>query len=442
MNSPWAILLCKFTGEETEPYPRQRFEELFTSAGTGQFNMIDFFDAITHGQVDLTGTRLFPSPQVGWYRLTQRRSDYLGTATKPDGRGALLTWARQAAAANGDDLISFANIVVVNSVSADLYGGLAGVATDDGRDDVNGMTSLSPSVLGQEMSHGYGVEHARIEGSTADYMDPFDVMSTKSAYMAPHPVYTELDASGRPVFLIGPGMNAATMASKGWLDTTRVWTAGGALNSTVTLRPLHRRDLPGYLCARIDDFFVEFRMNDLWDAGFSTPVVLVHDFFDGHSYLRPTGTGQQSLTTGDSFDDGDVSSNPPVVHGRGLRISVTDIDAGNQTATIAVQRWVDNRPEPESNGQLFGGVDVDGGGWFMSRGRLVKVPPRSPINELLDHLAQVQLSETVDNDVARSLVRETAFNAIATIAADHAQHAISLHSPARAIDPSQAETRK
>ena len=29
------------------------------------------------------------------------------------------------------------------------------------------------------------------------------------------------------------------------------------------LRPLHRLDLPGYLCARIGDFFIEFRMNEL-----------------------------------------------------------------------------------------------------------------------------------------------------------------------------------
>jgi hypothetical protein len=309
MNSPWAILLCKFTGEDDEPYPRQRFEELFTSAGVGQWNMIDYFDAITHGQLDLNGSRVFPSPEIGWYRLAQRRSDYIGTATKPDGRGSLMTWARQAAAANGDELGGFANIVVVNGVSTDLFGGLGGVATDDGRDAGNGMTSLSPSVLGQEMSHGYGVEHARIDGSTADYMDPYDVMSAKSAFMAPHPVYSELDARGRPVFLIGPGLNAAAMASKGWLDAARVWTAGNALGSTVVLRPLHRRDLPGYLCARIDDFFVEFRMNDRWDAAFTSPVVLIHDFFDGHSYLRPTATGLQGLRTGDSFDDGDVSAN-------------------------------------------------------------------------------------------------------------------------------------
>lgn len=430
MNSPWAVLLCKFSGEDAEPYPRQRFEELFTTAGRGKFTMIDFFDSISHGRLDLTGTRVFPDQ--GWYQLPHKRSDYLGTATKPDGRGTLLTWARAAAAAHGDDLSAFVNIVVVNNVSADLYGGLGGVATDDGRDDINGMSSLSPAVLGQEMSHGYGVEHARIEGSTADYMDPFDVMSTKSAYMAPHPVFTEKDDQARPVFLIGPGLNAATMSSKDWLDPTRVWTAGDSQVSTLTLRPLHRRDLPGFLCARVDDFFVEFRMNDLWDAAIGAPAVLVHDFFDGHSYLRPNAAGQSSLGVGDSFADGDVSDHPPVVHGRGVQITVTGIDPGGQSATIEVQRWADTRPEPTGQGQILGGVDVDGGGWFFSHGHLVKVPPRSPVNELLEHLAQVQLSESITHEGARSTVRQAAYEAIAGIAAARAEHAVAVHSPAAA----------
>lgn len=440
VNTPWAILLCKFTGEDSEPYPRQRFEEIFTTAGNGQFNMIDYFDSISHGRLDLNGSRIFPSAGKGWYRLPQRRSDYLGFDTKPGGRGALLTWARKAAADSGDNLSAFTNIVVVNSVSTDLYGGLDGVATDDGRDSVNGATSLSASVLGQEMSHGYGLEHARIEGSTADYMDPFDVMSTKSAFMAPHPVYNELDAQGRPVFLIGPGLNAASMSSRGWLDSTRVWTAGSSLQSSVTLRPLHRRDLPGFLCARVDDYFVEFRMNDLWDGGFSAPVVLVHDFFDGHSYLHRTPTGSSSMGAGDSFADGDVSNNPSPVHQGGVQVTVTSIDAAAQTATIQVQRWTDTRPDRVGQGTVFGGVDVDGGGWFFVNGRLVKVPPRSPVLEVLNHLEQVRISESIRDGFARGLVRQSAFEAIAGLAQSQAEHALSLHSPAAGMTDPEAQS--
>ena len=59
----------------------------------------------------------------------------------------------------------------------DLFGGLNGVVCgDDGANSA--LSGLSPSLLGQEMGHGYGLNHSRREGSTVDYTDPFDVMST------------------------------------------------------------------------------------------------------------------------------------------------------------------------------------------------------------------------------------------------------------------------
>ena len=65
--------------------------------------------------------------------------------------------------------------------------------------------------------------------------------------MAPHPFFTERDVRGNPIFLIGPGLNAATMSHFGWLDSTRVWTSSSSSKtSTVKLRPLHR-PLPQWL---------------------------------------------------------------------------------------------------------------------------------------------------------------------------------------------------
>jgi hypothetical protein len=45
-------------------------------------------------------------------------------------------------------------------------------------------------------------------------------------------------------------MNAANMWSMNGLDLSRTWTGGGfgGVAGTVALRPLLRRDLPGYLC--------------------------------------------------------------------------------------------------------------------------------------------------------------------------------------------------
>jgi hypothetical protein len=42
VQTPWAILLCKFQDNASEPYSRQRYEELFTSAGAGKLHMVVF----------------------------------------------------------------------------------------------------------------------------------------------------------------------------------------------------------------------------------------------------------------------------------------------------------------------------------------------------------------------------------------------------------------
>jgi hypothetical protein len=128
-------------------------------------------------------------------------------------------------------------------------------------------------------------------------MDPWDVMSTANTpWMAPHPFFTELDVQGRPIFRIGPGLNAANMSAMGWLDMSRVWRPEPYESSmTVQLRPLHRVDLPGYLCAQVGQYFIEFRMNELWDAGLDSPLVLIHDLFDGRSYVYAGDSGRFGL---------------------------------------------------------------------------------------------------------------------------------------------------
>jgi len=189
MSSPWAILLCKFSDNDAEPYGRQRYLDLFTSSGAGKFGMVDFFADISHGQIDISSSQVF-----GWLTLTQKRSDYLGRPS----RGDIINWARQAAAAAGIALAPFYNMVVVMNVQTDLFGSRAGVCCDDGRLTENGMSGLSPSFLGQEMLHGYDLDHARLEGSAADYTDPFDIMSTASAKMTPHPVFTDLTSAPTP----------------------------------------------------------------------------------------------------------------------------------------------------------------------------------------------------------------------------------------------------
>lgn len=378
-SSPWAVLLCKFRDDDTEPYDRQRYRDLFTRDGLGKSGMVDYFDAISHGQLDIGGSEVF-----GWFTIDKNRAEYLGL----ESRGDILGWARQAAASAGVDLSPFFSIVVVMNVPTDLFGGPDGVCCDDGRLPDNGMSGLSPSFLGQEMLHGYNLDHARTNGSEEDYTDRYDIMSTAAADMAPHPIFVERDMRGNPVFLMGPGLNAASMDALGWLDRGRVWASGARrLTAEIRLRPLHRRDLPGYLAARIGDVYLEYREPRVWDGGLSEAVVLAHRFQDGHSYLAQGRSGGVALRAGDAYGDA-----PPAVNHVQFasleRVEILTVDSEGQFADIRVIREP-GFAEPTIGVEVtFGGISRGGEGIVVLPGGGVrKVPPHSPWAAILTHVA-------------------------------------------------------
>jgi hypothetical protein len=319
MITPWAVLLIKFSDDDSEPYPRSRYEEIFTTAGHGKWNMVDYFRDMSHSRLDLSGSQVF-----GWFTLSQKRSDYVGSGANQQGRQDLIDWARQKAISAGVQLADFYSVVVVLNTDADLFGGGSGVVCGDAGSRT-ARSGLSPSYLGQEMSHTYGLAHSRLEGSTEDYQDPADVMSTANAWMSAHPVYTERQRqNGNPVFDIGPGLNAANMDAMGWLDESRVWSGsfGKTTDATVQLRPLHRTDLPGLLAMRFGGYLVEFRINEDWDAAV-LPSVQVHSFEDGHSYIVPDSSGKILFSDGStlaSFGE----------------LSVVSLDPANKRATVRV----------------------------------------------------------------------------------------------------------
>ncbi len=192
---------------------------------------------------------------------------------------------------------------------------------------------------GQEAGHGYGLDHSRSDGIligpdgvTPDYTDMLDVMSTWNAFSGPDTNY------GRR----GPGINAWNMRSRGWLDESRVWHCPkGPFLLTLELRPLHRRDLNGFLAAELPPmndtggfprYLVEYRKKENWDNGIPQSCVLVHrfegdigQFLRTHSYVMKGTKGQYNLITGDGFaPDGPY----------GLQLIVNEIDDSASTASL------------------------------------------------------------------------------------------------------------
>ena len=304
-----------------EPFPHWFYENLFTTSGIGFNNMIDFFRLFTHGNIDLNQSQVF-----GWLTLSHWRRDYTGSGVDPAGRQALIDWARQAASAAHIDLSPYSGVVVCMNVLTDLFGNLGEKAM------VCDNNSMTPSLIAQEMLHGYGLDHSRADGSTADYQDQWDVMSTANAFMARDPNFRR----------IGPSLNAANIDSQGWLDPSRVWSAAGNFDETIDLRPHYRRDLPGFLVAKVGQFYVEFRVKEGWDAAIPQSAVLVHRFEDNHSYLMKGTSGQAALTEGNVFQQVDQVILPALTIVS--RVEVLKIDDAARKATVHLSYKVSAEP--------------------------------------------------------------------------------------------------
>jgi hypothetical protein len=416
--SSWAILAVCFSDDPQQLPSLDRHRRVFTSTGAGTLNMVDFFADMSHGRLDLSGSRVF-----GWYRLPAKRADYVGNVyPQPAGklnRNGLLDLAiATATAATGAEHLErkdFAGIVVAAYGGTDLCGWVGGMAAlcDD--------NSLVPSLLGQEMGHGYGLDHARRQGSEADYQDPWDVMST-----AAFPDRQAGSAQFGPNS-IGPGLNACCMRSRGWLDESRVLVPdeGHPYTVTVDLRPLHAHDLPGLLAAQLGPYLVEFRMPERWDAAIPRACVLVHGFADNHSYLEPAASGSLDLVEGDRLTVGDGK----FAFAPFWQVEVLRIDERNRTATVRLSHNPRFR-EPELVGQVFGGVAQDGGGVVFIGGKFHKVPPRGPVTALVEEVARY-LAIDLEADVGAGLAarRTVLTRVIRAAAALHAEAEIVSHPP-------------
>src|SRR5262249_52763110 len=69
--SRWAVILCKFADGTSPTPPLLHYQRLFTGAGSGSFNIVEFFSDMSHGHLDLSGSQVF-----GWFTLGVNRSDY------------------------------------------------------------------------------------------------------------------------------------------------------------------------------------------------------------------------------------------------------------------------------------------------------------------------------------------------------------------------------
>lgn len=409
IQKPFAILLCKFKDQKTTRAPKY-YEDLFSSTGIGLMNMVDCFKNMSHGQVDV-GT----SKVSGWYTFDKKRSEYQDDQA---GRNNILQLARDAAAAGTPtiptvDLSHFHSFVVCVPSYVASFGGLGGVMLDDG--------GVNPGVAAQEMLHTFGLNHSRLNGSLTDYQDKWDVMSgAVDNFWSPSPAYEK----------VGPLLNAANMDWLGWIDPSRIWSnEGGPSGSTVELRPINRVDLPGYLVARVGQYYVEFRSNEGWDAKIPQPVVLIHrlDSNSANSYLMAGSAGEQGLVKGSVFD---------IVSPRlRARLEVVAIDAAAHIARINISYVTDlDQNNIAAPLVLLGGAPFDGIGWFIWKGQRIPIPPMGPVFELAKQILALNAADLLEDSRARVLLKEQVLGRVAQLVRAEQQRLTRFHTPSSAKD--------
>ncbi len=110
ISTPWAILLCKFKGDESTPlHPRSFYENLFTSTEAGTHSQANFFHSNSHRILDLTKSRIFPTTDGELFlehsrdefdKVVKARIEWLNDpkgVESPDSNYTFLRWAEEAA---------------------------------------------------------------------------------------------------------------------------------------------------------------------------------------------------------------------------------------------------------------------------------------------------------------------------------------------------------
>ena len=411
MKKRLGVLLLRLAGGDDNP-SKDYADRLFTNAGRGTRNLVDYYDEMSHGRLDIGDSQVF-----NWidYGHTNQDLNDVWNKTKADQKKILLDsgvaeadteskslvyansvkrdkiveWAREAAGNNQINLTPFDVIVCVFNVPVDYFGSVGRTVLNW---DPSSKTSFTIDLTGvaHEVGHGLGLNHSRLKNSDKEYGDPWDIMSAYDGIF--YDTSGADDPPGSPYLTFGPGLNAVNMDLAGWLDYTRLLTVNASAH--FHLRPLHRRDLEGWLAAKIrlkyETVYVEFRIKEGWDNQIPASCILIHRQGthpgDGMpcSELIPVAD-KGDIGVGDSFDVGDAG-NP---FGFYAKITLVDIDEVNKEAYIGV--YIREERAVEIPAIPFAGVTTDGGGWIFTLGRgWKKIPPHSPLLQVYEMLSEIE----------------------------------------------------
>jgi hypothetical protein len=377
-----AVFLCKFQDTDNiEPQPADYFTELFALRGTGGLN--DYWIAASLGGINLDGSEIF-----GWRTLQQTQADFL--AARP-GRWDKVLGAIEAFPEV--DSATYDGVVAMFNVDVGDSGTQGGVLASP--------SAMSVTFLGHETGHVFGLEHSFDESNRKDaswsapgeYFDNYDIMSAMNTY----------STSGPRFGSSGPLLCAANLDRMGWLPASRVWHARGGNSSgydEFDIVSMSHPEIPGYLAAYAGGLYVEFRTDDDWDAAIPRPGVLLHHMVDPNAVV----IAFDKATYTNDWQPGQMHgpSDLEMAFGGGVQIRIKSFDLQAKKARISVTVAA-RKPVTAGPGQIYGGVASDGGGWLIINGRVVRIPPWSPMYALATEMAELVTVQTNVAGIASGL---------------------------------------
>src|SRR5687767_5402907 len=193
MEKRLAVLLLRVAGASDQP-TRRYAEALFTNAGRGTRNLVDFYDEVSHGQIDLGRNQVFGWMDYGHTvqdltdeynkAYTEKKKELLDAKVEEaeaekqalahahrTRRDKIVEWGRNAAAAQQLDLTPFDGVVCVFNQPVDYFGSAGRTVVNWNPTSKHESFSVDLTGVAHEVGHNLGLHHSRREGADDEYGD-------------------------------------------------------------------------------------------------------------------------------------------------------------------------------------------------------------------------------------------------------------------------------